>query len=77
MDTPAAKVNILTVIGNTFVLPGLPNSTSFAITGTLIATSSVYVFYGNNTSGATFLSPYTFQINSAAGFVKNALFAVA
>jgi hypothetical protein len=77
MDTPATKTNFLTIINNTFVMTGLNNSSSnFAVTGTLIATSSVYVFYGNNTAVSTFLSPYSFQINSAGGFVKNALLAV-
>jgi hypothetical protein len=77
MDTPAAKTNFLTVIGNTFAMNGLTNSPiNFAITGTLISTSAVYVFYGNNTALSTFLSPYSSQINSTGGFVKNALLAV-
>jgi hypothetical protein len=77
MDTPATKTNFLTIISNTFVMTGLNNSvTNFAVTGTLIATSNVYVFYGNNTAISTFLSPYSYQINSAGGFVKNALLAV-
>ena len=77
MDTPAAKTNFLTIISNTFVMTGLNNSsTNFAVTGTLISTSSVYVFYGNNTAISSSIAPYSFQINSAAGFVKNALLAV-
>jgi len=34
------------------------------------------VFYGNNTAISTFLSPYASQINSAGGFIKNALLTV-
>jgi len=78
MDTPATKTNFLTIINNTFVMTGLMNNatTNFAVTGTLIATSSVYIFYGNNIGVSTFLSPYAYQINNTGGFSKNALLSV-
>jgi hypothetical protein len=78
MDTPATKANFLFVIGNTFGLTGLPtSSTNFAITGTMISPSLVYVFYLNNTAISTFLSPYSYSINSTGSFIKNALLTVA